>query len=115
MEGDVEQFGPFANPVVAILVVLVAPLILVLAVYRGEQARRDQAEEIMRTRTRRAYWCFLVWAAFLIIFVAVAFLTAGLPSGERQAAVSLVGIFGGPPAAVVALIGLFHALMVWRV
>jgi hypothetical protein len=69
----------------------------------------------MRARTTRAYWCFLTWGAFLIVFVAVALFTAGLPFGERQAAVTLVGIFGGFPAAIVALVGLFHALMVWRV
>ena len=71
--------------------------------------------ELTRARTTRAYWCFLVWGAFLIVFVAVALFTAGLPFGERQAAVTLVGIFGGFPAAIVALLGLFNALMVWRV
>ena len=71
--------------------------------------------EITRARTTRAYWCFLVWGAFLIIFVVVGLFTAGLPFGERQAAVTIVGIFGGFPAVVVALVGLFHALMVWRV
>jgi magnesium-transporting ATPase (P-type) len=91
--------------------VLILVGIAALALWRGEGARSQGKEGVTQVRTKRAYWCFLIWGAFVISFGAVVL----YPANERQAVATLVGIFFGVPAAIAALIGLFHGLMVWKV
>ena len=109
-----ESTGSPGSLVIA-LGILVAIAVAIIALWRGERARPQPSEGVTRARTRRAYRCFLAWGTFVIVFGALALLTAPLAFGERQAAVTLVGIFAGVPAAIALLVGLFHALMVWRV
>jgi len=102
-----DQVGPFANPVVAGLVIFVVPALMGLALYRGEQAYRNRVEEVIRARARRAYVCFLAWGIFVSLAAAVAIVS--------EPYLEVVGIFGAIPVGIVAAIGLFHTLMVWRV
>lgn len=99
--------GPFPNPVVAALVLLVLPALVVLAIYRGERARREGADALVRARTGRTYLFFACVGAFVLLAATVAIIS--------EPAVAAVGMLGGPPIAIVAVVGFFHALMVWRV
>jgi hypothetical protein len=106
MEGGMGSVGPFANPVVAVLALLVVPALAVLAIYRGARARRDRADGLTLARTRRVYFCFAGWGAFVFLAAAVAIVS--------EPYLEVVGILGAIPVAIAAPVGLFHALMVWR-
>jgi magnesium-transporting ATPase (P-type) len=86
---------------------LIALAIIVFALWRGEQAWRQRAEELTQARTRRAYLCFLAWGAFVSLAAAVAIVS--------EPYLELVGFLGALPVGIVAAVGLFHALMLWRV
>jgi len=107
MEGGMGSVGPFANPVVAVVLILVVPALAFLAIYRGERARRDRADELTLVRTRRAYLCFVGWGAFVLLAATVALVS--------KPYLEVVGLLGAIPVAIVTSVGLFHTLMVWRV
>lgn len=106
MFGGMNQVGPFPNPVVAVLVVFVLPALVGWVIYRGEQARRDHAEEVIRKRTRRAYVCFLGLGVFMCVVAAVAIVSDPM--------LEFVGIFGAIPVTIITVVGFFNTLMVWR-
>jgi hypothetical protein len=106
MFGGMNQVGPFPNPVAAFLVLVALPAFIAWTVYRGEKARRNHAEELIRKRTRRVYVCFLGWGIFLCVVAAVAIVSEPM--------LEFVGIFGAIPVTIIAVVGLFNALMVWR-
>ena len=101
-----EHTGPSAIIVTAIQI-LIAVAAIAFAIWRGEQARRQHAEALTRARTRRVYFCFLAWGAFVLLAAVVAIVS--------EPYLEVVGILGGIPVGIVAVIGLFHMLMVWRV
>jgi hypothetical protein len=105
--------GPPQNFFTA-LYILVPLAMVALALYRGERARSQQAEERTRVWTRRAYRCFLTLGVLGILMAAVFLGIAKLSSTEQQGWGMCAGLFGGVPAAIAFLVGTFHALMVWR-
>ena len=107
MEGGMGPFGPFANPLVAVVVLLILPGLCALAVYRGERARRDREDVLTSSRTRRTYFCFVAWGVFVLLGATVALVS--------EPYLEVVGILGAIPIGIVTAVGLFHALMVWRV
>lgn len=97
------------------LYILIALAFVAIAFWRGERARSQQAQELTRARTKRAYRSFLALGVFLVIIAAGLLGTAGRPFHEQQGYGMMLGLFAGVPAAIALVIGMFHALMVWRV
>ena len=94
---------------------LLIPLaIVVFAFWRGARARAGGAGERILAWTKRAYWCFLVWGVFLILCVPVLHRIERLPADQREGGAALFGFLAGVPAGIVLLVGVFHAVMVWR-
>ena len=97
---------------IGIVVVLAA---VAFALWRGEQARARGAEPLTRSRTTRAYVCFLASGAAMVALVPLGYFIQSLPAQSQQGASAALGFFGGVPTAIVFLAAIFHALMVWRV
>jgi len=100
------------NPVVSeglatALYILIPLMIAAIAVWKGERARSQQADGITRARIRRTYCFFMPWAAFVLVASVVGMIAPDV--------VEVVGIAGGLPAGIFALLAVFHGLMVWRV
>jgi hypothetical protein len=93
---------------------LIPVVIIAVAFWRGARARSRGAEERIRAWTKRAYWCFLVWGAFLILCVPVLYRIERLPANQQEGGAALFGFLAGVPAMIVFLAGVFHAVMVWR-
>lgn len=91
----------------------IALAVLGVAVYRGEKAYREGAEATIRNRTRVVRTCFGIWGCFFALFLLVELATSSMEFAEQQGLAMLAGLLV-LPAAVVMLVGLFHAAMVWR-
>ena len=101
-----EYTGPPSILITAIEIFLVLAIII-FALWRGERARSEGDNELVRARTRRAYLCFLLVGGFVSFVATVALIS--------EPYVEVVGIFGAMPVGIVGAIGLFHAFMLWRV
>lgn len=97
-----------------VLYTLIALALVAIPIRRGELARAQQNQKLARARTRRAYQCFPVGLLTAIVSVGLLAI-AGRPFDEQQGYGMMMGMLGGVPAAIALVIGLFHALMVWRV
>jgi hypothetical protein len=109
------MFSNEPSAVFALAIQLLIPAaIAAIAFRRGARARTRGADERIRAWTRRAYWCFLVWGAFLILSMAVVYRIERLPAEQKEGGAALFGFLVGVPAGIVFLVGAFHAVMVWH-
>jgi len=72
-----------------------------------KQAWSQKSEALTRRRARSVYTCFLICGVFALVFVGVVALAPDYAE--------LLGLWVAPWAAVAGLVGLFNALMTWRV
>jgi len=93
---------------------LIPAAIVAFALWRGAKARARGADECIRAWTKRACWCFLVWGAFLILCVPILYRIERLPVDQQQGGAALFGLLAGVPVGIVFVVGVFHAVMVWR-
>jgi hypothetical protein len=93
---------------------LIPATIVAVGFWRGARARARGDDERIRAWTKRAYWCFLVWGAFLILSVPLLYRIERLPAEQQEGGTAMFGFLLGVPAVIVFLVGAFHAVAVWR-
>src|SRR5262245_26589968 len=101
---DQVDFLPTLAPGIFVLALIG---VVAFALWQGRVAWNEKDEERTRKRARRTYLCFLVCGVFLLVSMVVLSLAPDY--------FEILGIFVAPFVAIVGLVGLFQALMVWRV